>query len=85
MLYEAASERQNRLAKVIGAAFGAEFPDEDPYPFLNSDSEQEKEKKHAKPWMIDPKQGGEVTPTYGQDEIAMLPINLGYSIIEKQD
>lgn len=84
-MYEATNERQSRIAKVLASAFGAEFDDEEPYQFLYSDSRPEKEKSHAKPWMVDPNKGGEVTPAYGEDEISMLPINLGYSIIDKQD
>jgi hypothetical protein len=33
--------------------------------------------------MVDPQHGGEVTPSYGENEVASLPINLGYSIIEE--
>lgn len=72
----------------MAASFGAEVEEQEPYPFLYSDSEdrsENKEKQYKKPWMTDPKQGGEVTPSYGEEEIAQLPINLGYSIIEKQD
>jgi hypothetical protein len=41
------------------------------------------QKSYLKPWMVDPQHGGEVTPSYGENEVASLPINLGYSIIEE--
>lgn len=71
---------------MIGASFGAEFEDSEPSSFLYSDTvEEKKEKTYAKPWMVDPKNGGEVTPAYGEGEINMLPINLGYSIIDSEE
>lgn len=86
LLYEASVERNNRLSKIMAASFGAEIEEEEPFPFLYSDSEQQKaEKTYQKAWMADPKHGGEVTPSYGEEEINQLPINLGYSIIEKQE
>jgi hypothetical protein len=87
VLYEATCERQGRISKIMAASVGAEIDDnEEPYPFLYSDSEKKvKEKKYNSPLINDPRGGGEITPVYGKDEVGMLPINLGYSIIEKQD
>lgn len=51
---------------------------------LKDRSGEKKEKKYLSPWLVDPAQGGEVTPTYGENEINILPINLGYSIIEEE-
>jgi hypothetical protein len=87
VLYEATCERQGRISKIMAASMGAEINDDDnPYKFLYSDSESNKpDKKYQNPLMVDPKKGGEITPVYGKDEVGMLPINLGYSIIEKQD
>lgn len=87
VLYEATLDRQARLSKVVAASFGADIPEDDrESSFLYSDQKKNnKEKDYLKPWMVDPKQGGEVTPAYGGDEIQMLPINLGYSILEGED
>jgi hypothetical protein len=43
-----------------------------------------KKKKYLPSWAIDPRQGGETTPAFGEDEISSLPIKLGYSIIDKE-
>lgn len=89
VLYEAACERQGRLSKIVAASMGADIQDDsEPYEYLYSDSETSKtrsEKRGVSPYAIDPKEGGEATPAYGKEEIEMLPINVGYSIIDKQD
>ena len=75
--------------KTVAAAVGAEITENDePYQFLYSDSEkkQKSEQKSYQPaYAVDPSRGGEVTPLFGKEEAEMLPINLGYSIIDKQD
>jgi len=67
-LYEATIERQNRQMKMIAAAWGAEI-DESP-----------SERGNSRPaYAIDPAKGGEATPLFGEQEVASLPINLGYT------
>ena len=87
VLYEAALDRQSRLSKVIAASFGAEIEEVDTESsYLYSDQiSKTKNEEYLKPWMVDPNKGGEVTPAYGGDEISMLPINLGYSILEGEE
>lgn len=77
-LYEGAMERQNRLIKTVALAMGAEINDDAP-----SSSSSVGKSKPA--YMIDPKLGGEATPAYGENEIAELPINIGYSTISKDE
>jgi hypothetical protein len=73
-LYDITLERQDRLLRTMAAALGAEV--EEPQ---RSDSKE----KPQPAWSIDPSKGGEATPLYSENEVASLPINLGYSIIEE--
>jgi hypothetical protein len=70
-------ERQNRLAKIVASAMGAQV-DDDPPPsrrdFADSDD--------IKPWDASSSKNGEVEPVYGEEQVNRLPINLGYSIME---
>lgn len=72
VLYEAVIDRQNTLIKTIAMAMGAEIQDDS----------SSKDDKYLKPWQVDPSVGGQITPVFGEQEAASLPINLGYSIIE---
>jgi len=47
-----------------------------------SEDSDSKDDKYLKPWQVDPSVGGQITPVFGEQEAASLPINLGYSIIE---
>lgn len=63
-------ERQNRLIRTVAAAFGADV--------------DEGSSSNSRPvGIIDPKEGGEATPLFTGKEVSQLPINLGYSIIDK--
>ena len=72
---------------MLAASFGAEIEETDhESSYLYSDQKKtSKEKEYIQPWMADPNKGGEVTPAYGNEEIQMLPINLGYSILEEEE
>lgn len=86
-LYESAMVRQGRAIRAAAAAWGGggDNYEEPSYSArLRKDSAPKKEKKYLSPWLVDPAQGGEVTPAYGENEIHVLPINLGYSIIEEE-
>lgn len=70
-------ERQNRLAKVVAAAMGAEV-DDDPLPSRRGSADPE----YIQPWEANSGKSGEVEPVYGEEQVSRLPINLGYSIME---
>lgn len=88
-LYESAMIRQGRAMKAMAAAWGGGGGD-DPEPSYSArlreekGEKKEKKKSYLPSWAIDPKQGGEVTPAYGEKEVSSLPINLGYSIIDNE-
>jgi hypothetical protein len=85
-LYEAALIRQNRAIRATAAAWGGGGDDYEEPSYSGRLKERregtKKEKKYLSPWLVDPASGGEVTPAFGENEIAVLPINLGYSIME---
>jgi hypothetical protein len=90
-LYESAMIRQMRAVKTVAAAMGSAGDDE-PEPSYsqrlkdrNSGEKNKPSKKYLKPWMVDPSVGGEVTPSFGENEVTSLPINLGYSIISDEE
>ena len=76
-IYEATMERQNRLAKTVAMAMGADI-DDDPPPTRRGSAEPD----YVQPWEASSGKGGEVEPVYGQEQVSRLPINLGYSIME---
>lgn len=85
-LYESAMIRQSRAIRAMGAAWGGgdENYEEPSYSKRLREQSGDKiaEKKYLSPWLVDPAHGGEVTPAFGEEQVAVLPINLGYSIIE---
>ena len=85
-LYESAMVRQGRAIRAAAAAWGggSEDYEEPSYSARLRGEREKKEKTYLSPWLVDPEKGGEVTPTYGENEISVLPINLGYSIIEEE-
>jgi len=87
-LYEAAMIRQTRAIKAMAAGWGG-GGDSEPEPSysarLKKQSGEPEKKSYLPPWAVDPSQGGEVTPVYGKDQIASLPIKLGYSIIDSEE
>lgn len=70
-------ERQNRLAKTMAIAMGAEIDDE-PSPSRRHSADPE----YIQPWEANAGKSGEVEPVYGEEQVNRLPINLGYSIME---
>jgi hypothetical protein len=81
--------RQSRAMRAAAAAMGGGGDSDYEEPSYSERLRSRKgevsnkpSKSYLDPWMIDPSQGGEVTPAYGKDQVAVLPINLGYSIIE---
>lgn len=86
-LYEAAMIRQGRAIRAMAAAWGG-GGEQEPEPSYSARLKEEKnpqpkKKSYLPSWAIDPKQGGETTPAYGEKEVSSLPINLGYSIINE--
>jgi len=67
-LYGSSMERQNRLMKVIAAAMGADVSD---------DREDQKVNKH----LYDPAKGGQLEDASTGNDVAALPINVGYTKI----
>jgi hypothetical protein len=79
--------RQGRTMRAAAAAWGGGSQDYEEPSYSQRLREKDgrgKEKKYLSPWLVDPAQGGEVTPAYGEGEINVLPINLGYSIIDEE-
>jgi hypothetical protein len=83
--------RQTRAMRAATAAWGGGADDDYQEPSYSDrlkerKGENKKEDKHyMPPWLVDPAHGGEVTPAYGENELAVLPINLGYSIMEESE
>lgn len=85
--------RQTRTSRAAASAWGGSSDDDYQEPSYSERKRRESgevvgkksEKRYMPPWLIDPAHGGEVTPTYGEEEIQVLPINLGYSIMETSD
>ena len=69
--------RQNRLAKTVAAAMGADVEEDEPPSRRHSGDSEDNQ-----PWTAGSGKSGEVEPVYGQEQVHRLPINLGYSIME---
>ena len=69
--------RQNRLAKTVAAAMGADVEEDEP-----PSRRQSVDSEYVQPWEANSGKGGEVEPVYGEEQVSRLPINLGYSIME---
>lgn len=77
-LYDMSVERQNRLAKVVASALGADV----------SDMPSKYDEKSSQPNIVhegayDPKKGGRIPDAVEGEFIESLPIGLGYSIIDE--
>lgn len=88
VLYEATVERQSRAMKAMAAAWGSGTEDNDSaikYVYQDSDEGAKVDRENYTPIeFADPSRGGAVTPAFSAEEVAKLPINLGYSIIESE-
>ena len=77
-LYDMSIERQNRLAKIVASALGADVSD---MPSKYDDVPTQTDVVH--PSLYDPRKGGRIPDAEEGDYIESLPIGLGYSIIEE--
>jgi hypothetical protein len=82
-LYETTILRQARIMKMFAAVMVGEEAG-DPFEDLKDDFGQEREQKKLLPaYAMDPTRGGEAAPLVSEEDVLMLPINLGYSKIHK--
>ena len=80
-LYDTSIKRQHRVMKMFAAVMVGE---EAGNPFEDLEDHIEEDKSHLLPaYAVDPTKGGEARPLVSEQDVLMLPINLGYSKISK--
>ena len=82
-LYDATVQRENRMMRMLAAAVGAEIPDNEEEP--RRDRGNNKDEKLLPAYAVDPNKGGRAKDLTTEEDIASLPIGLGYGIIGPED